>query len=52
MSLLGIYNIGESALVASQAALAVTSNNMANANTPGFDARPLLSTLRTLSRPA
>jgi len=36
MSLLGLYNIGESALIASQAALAVTSNNIANANTPGY----------------
>jgi len=37
MSLLGIYNIGESALVASQTALSVTSNNVANVNTPGYD---------------
>lgn len=36
MSLSGIYNIGESALIASQTALAVTSNNIANVNTPGY----------------
>jgi len=36
MSLQGIYNIGESALIASQAALSVTSNNVANVNTPGY----------------
>ncbi len=38
MSLTSLYNIGESALAASQAGLAVTSNNIANVNTPGYDA--------------
>src|SRR5271167_3416411 len=38
MSLFGIYNIGASGLAASQAALAVTSNNIANINTPGYSA--------------
>ncbi|MFI5304243.1 MAG: flagellar hook-associated protein FlgK [Nitrospiria bacterium] len=32
----GILNIGASALIANQQALAVTSNNIANANTPGY----------------
>ena len=36
MSLTGLYQIGKSALIASQTALAVTSNNIANVNTPGY----------------
>jgi flagellar hook-associated protein 1 len=36
MSLSGLYDIGKSALIASQTALAVTSNNIANVNTPGY----------------
>jgi flagellar hook-associated protein 1 len=36
MSINGLFNIGQSSLIATQAALAVTSNNIANANTPGY----------------
>jgi flagellar hook-associated protein 1 FlgK len=36
MSLSGLFDIGKSALIASQTALAVTSNNIANVNTPGY----------------
>jgi len=36
MSLLGLFDIGKTALFASQTALTVTSNNIANANTPGY----------------
>ncbi|MBI5741910.1 MAG: flagellar hook-associated protein FlgK [Nitrospirae bacterium] len=36
MSLLGLFDIGKSALFASQTALNVVSNNMANINTPGY----------------
>ncbi len=38
MALSGLYEIGKSALIASQTALAVTSNNIANVNTPGYSA--------------
>ncbi|MEW6417039.1 MAG: flagellar hook-associated protein FlgK [Nitrospirota bacterium] len=37
MSLFGLFDIGKSALFASQTALSVTSHNIANANTPGFN---------------
>jgi flagellar hook-associated protein 1 len=36
MSINGLFDIGQSALVAHQTALAVTSNNIANINTPGY----------------
>ena len=36
MSILGLFDIGKSALFSSQAALSVTSNNIANVNTPGY----------------
>jgi len=36
MSILGLFDIGKSALFASQSALSVTSNNIANVNTPGY----------------
>ncbi len=36
MSLSGLFEIGKSALIASQTGLAVTSNNIANVNTPGY----------------
>jgi len=36
MSMLGILNIGTTALLASQRALTTTSNNVANASTPGY----------------
>jgi len=47
MSLFGLYNIGESALTASQAALAVTSNNIANVNTPGYSAESVTLNIAT-----
>ncbi len=37
MSLSGLLDIGKSALLASQTALSVTSHNIANVNTPGFN---------------
>jgi len=36
MSILGLFNIGKSALFASQASLSVINNNIANVNTPGY----------------
>lgn len=36
MSLFGLFDIGRSALFASQTGLSVTSNNIANVNTPGY----------------
>ena len=36
MSILGIMNIGTTALLAAQSALNTTSNNVANASTPGY----------------
>ena len=41
-SLFGIYDIGNSALQASQAGLSTTSNNIANANTPGYSNEELV----------
>jgi flagellar hook-associated protein 1 FlgK len=37
LSLSGLFNIGKSALFASQAALSVIGHNIANVNTPGFN---------------
>jgi len=36
MSLFGLFDIGKTALFASQTALTVSSNNIANVNTPGY----------------
>lgn len=36
MSILGLFRIGKEALLAQQRAMNVTSNNIANANTPGY----------------
>ena len=36
MHLFGLFDIGKSTMLASQAALSVVSNNIANVNTPGF----------------
>ncbi|HHN63779.1 MAG TPA: flagellar hook-associated protein FlgK [Nitrospirae bacterium] len=36
MPIMGIFDIGKSAILASQIALDVTANNIANVNTPGF----------------
>lgn len=42
MSILGLFDIGKSALFASQTALTVTSNNIANANTPGYNRQDVI----------
>lgn len=45
MSILGLFDIGRSALYASQSALMVTSNNIANMNTPGFSKEDIILTV-------
>ncbi|MBV8636304.1 MAG: flagellar hook-associated protein FlgK, partial [Burkholderiaceae bacterium] len=40
----GILSIGQSALAAAQIGLQVTSNNIANANTPGYNRESILQT--------
>ncbi len=47
MSLYGLLNIGTSALNASQAGLSVTSNNIANANTPGYSRQSVVLAIST-----
>jgi flagellar hook-associated protein 1 FlgK len=47
MSILGILDISKSALMASQAALSVTSNNIANANTPGYSKEDIILQIAT-----
>ena len=42
MSISGLFDIGKSALFASQAALSVTSNNIANMNTPGYTKQDII----------
>ena len=42
MSILGLFDIGKSALFASQTALTVISNNIANANTPGYNRQDVI----------
>jgi len=42
MSILGLFDIGKSALFASQTALAITSNNIANANTPSYNRQEVI----------
>lgn len=42
MSVNGLFNIGQSAITAGQTALAVTSNNIANANTPGYSRQEVI----------
>jgi flagellar hook-associated protein 1 FlgK len=42
MSLFSLFDIGKSALFASQAALNVTSHNIANVNTPGYSRKTLI----------
>ncbi len=42
MSLLGLFDIGKSALFASQTALSVTSHNIANVNTPGYSRQEVI----------
>lgn len=47
MGLIGLFDIGKSALFASQAALSVTSNNIANANTPGYSREDVILQVAT-----
>lgn len=42
MTILGLFDIGKSALFASQTALTVVSNNIANANTPGYNRQDVI----------
>ena len=42
MSISGLFDIGKSALFASQTALTITSNNIANANTPGYNRQDVI----------
>jgi flagellar hook-associated protein 1 FlgK len=42
MSLFGLFNIGRSAILASQAGLAITNNNIANVNTRGYSRREVI----------
>lgn len=42
MSLMGLFDIGKSALFASQRGLSVTSNNIANANTSGYSRQDVI----------
>ncbi len=47
MSLFGLFDIGKSALFASQTALDVTSHNIANANTPNFSRQEAILEIAT-----
>jgi flagellar hook-associated protein 1 FlgK len=50
MSLIGILNIAQSGLVAQQAALEVTSENISNVNTPGYSKQtPIFETAPTVT---
>jgi len=42
MSLLGLFDIGKSAMLASQTALSTTGHNIANAQTPGFNRQDVI----------
>jgi flagellar hook-associated protein 1 len=48
LSLFGLFDIGKSAMFASQAALNITSHNIANVNTPGFSRQEVIL---SISRP-
>jgi flagellar hook-associated protein 1 FlgK len=47
MGLFGLFDIGKTALFASQTALSVTSNNIANANTPGYTRQEVVLDIAT-----
>ncbi len=47
MSLFGLFDIGKSAMLASQTALNVTSHNIANVNTPGFSRQDVVLSIST-----
>lgn len=47
MSINGLFDIGKSALLASQAALGTISNNIANVNTPGYTRQDIVLSIAT-----
>lgn len=47
MSLFGLFDVGKTALMASQTALAVTGNNIANVNTPGYTRQEVILEIAT-----
>jgi len=47
MSINGLFDIGKSALLASQAALGTISNNIANVNTPGYTKQDIVLSIAT-----
>lgn len=47
MSLFALFDIGTSALIANQTALGVTSNNIANVNTPGYSRQDIILDVAT-----
>lgn len=47
MSLFGLFDIGKSALFASQSALNITSHNVANVNTPGYTRKSVILEVST-----
>lgn len=47
MSLFGLFDIGKSALFASQSALNITSHNIANVNTPGYTRKSVILEVST-----
>lgn len=49
MSINGLFNIGKSALFASQTQLSITSNNIANASTPGYSRQEVILEIATTS---
>lgn len=49
MSIIGLFDIGKTALFASQAGISITSNNIANVNTPGFSRQEIILEIATPS---
>jgi flagellar hook-associated protein 1 FlgK len=47
MSIFGLFEIGKSAIFASQTALNVTSHNIANVNTPGYSRKEVILSIET-----
>ncbi|GBD39440.1 Flagellar hook-associated protein 1 [bacterium HR37] len=47
MSIFGLFEIGKSAILTSQTALNVTSNNIANVNTPGYNRKEVILSIAT-----
>ncbi|MBI5601869.1 MAG: flagellar hook-associated protein FlgK [Deltaproteobacteria bacterium] len=52
MSINGLFNIGKSALFASQTQLSITSNNIANASTPGYSRQEVILEIATTASQA